>query len=588
MLARWKTFFVNLPLKRKILIVVSTVSTVLFSIAAVLGLHVITKANNRLLYSATAASLSYSATDVQRALDDVETLSRLLITDSVLQAQLSALKQAPQDVIVRGEAYRQLNQILQNYYEQFFNSNIDYISLYSENMSLHTNTIRAGKLAPEHLQHVLETGLKASGAAVWIQDYCIGNDLFLSRAARRIMPMALDTLGIVNIGVHFDKIIQSRTNLGGRYEKAYYLVMDENGNSLYRPATVSDDAYKIAKSMQPDSYKVLKLGDERFFAVCGNIPKYNWKYISLVSYQQTQQAIWTANILFLTMVLVAFLLSYLLCGLLINRITAHFDTLINKMHTFGANKTALVPNVYDYTNRKDEIGQLHRQFDDMAQQIIHYIDVDYKNKLITKDAQLKALESQIDPHFLYNVLASISWRAQAIGENDIDDMVQSLSKLLRVKLNSADEVFTLRKELELVQSYMTIQQIRFEDELHFQTNVPADLLDATLPKLSVQPLVENAIRYGLEENAEACYIQVSASLKDENLWITVSNSGSQFEQDLLQKLENNETKAHGFGIGLVNVQKRIRLMFGEQYGLQFSNQNGMAVVEMCIPYRPTT
>lgn len=582
---RMRLLLANLPLKRKIMLILLAVNVLLFGVIATVGLRVITEENNKLLYRATAASLSYSATSVSSALTEVERLSELLLTDATVQEQLVVMQESADDIIARSTAYRLLNQTLQAYRQQFLSSNIYYISLYGESLSLHTDTARAQKLPAAEREKILNAGLVADGKPAWVQDYCPEQGLFLARAVRRIKPMELDTLGVLNICVRFDGLVEDRTDISAQYETAYYLVLDGE-TPLYASPGLPDEVFRAAQGVEPSGYRVLDLDGKSYFAVRGEIPGYDWQYLSLVSYDSTRRAVFMSNVLFFAVMLGGLFVTSLLCSVLVNRVTAHFGTLINKMQTFGENETALVTTPYDYTERRDEIGQLHRQFDSMAQQIIHYIETDYANRLMMKDAQIKALEAQIDPHFLYNVLASISWRAQAIGEQKIDSMVQALGKLLRTTLSADEESFTLAKELLLVQSYMTIQQLRFEDELRFETQVPQGLLDAEIPKLSLQPLVENAIRYGLEENADGCLVRVQARQIEDELVIEVANSGSRFPPDLLRRLESNELHAHGFGIGIVNIHKRLRLMFGEAYGLVFCNEDNMAVVQMHIPYRP--
>lgn len=579
-----RTLLTNLSLRRKIVFIILLVNLVLFGGVITIALRIVSEENNKLLYRATAALLSYSATDVGRALQDVERLSQLLISDPTIQEQLSAIALSD-SVIIRGTAYRLLTETLQTYLQQFSASSISYISIYGSGMGIHTDTTRAQKLPAYCLQTVLQAGEAAQGAASWVSNYTADQGLFLARAVRRIKPMNLDVLGTVIICVNFDKVVEGRTDIGAVYEQAYYLV-SRNDVPLYTSSGLPKSVTKAAAHVPKNGYKVLSMDGEPYFAVRGFIPEYDWQFVTLVSYASTQEAIEMANLMFLLVAILCFGLSCWLCSILAARIAAHFDSLIQKMHIFGENETALVPTQYDYSTRQDEIGQLHRQFDSMAQQIIQYIETDYTTRLMMKDAQIKALEAQIDPHFLYNVLASIGWRAKAIGEERVEQMVQALGRLLRTTLSDAEEHFTLAKELALVDSYMTIQQIRFEDELQFESHVPQYLLDAEIPKLSLQPLVENAIRHGLEETTELCAIHIAACLCHDALEITVSNTGSQFPDDLLEKLEAGDVEPHGFGIGILNIQKRLHLMFGGTYGLQFYNENGRAVVQMHIPYRP--
>lgn len=192
----------------------------------------------------------------------------------------------------------------------------------------------------------------------------------------------------------------------------------------------------------------------------------------------------------------------------------------------------------------------------------------------------------MNPHFLYNTLDSINWRAKAIGEPQIAQIAGSLGHFLRMTLNKKSDSFSLREEMDVIQYYMTIQQLRFDNRLNFTMNVLESYRDAMVPKLCLQPLVENAVYYALEEVAEDCYIGVTCTKIGENLQIYVKNTGSEFPDNLLEKLRNQELKEKGLGIALLNIQERIQLMFGKQYGLQFYNEQEYAVVKMEIPYVP--
>lgn len=220
----------------------------------------------------------------------------------------------------------------------------------------------------------------------------------------------------------------------------------------------------------------------------------------------------------------------------------------------------------------------------MALQIQNLINVNYKNELLVKDAQLKALETQINPHFLYNTLESINWRAKASGEVEISRMVEALGYLLRAALSHSSKTVPLHQELDFVRCYLTIQQTRYDDQLICTLEADKDLYDIPVPKLLVQPLVENAIRHALEEMVDICSIHIRVYHDSTQLYIQVENSGSVFPDNLLEKLESGSIQPHGFGIGLTNIHQRIQLTYGKNYGLFLFNQNDFAVAQIRLPY----
>jgi len=130
---------------------------------------------------------------------------------------------------------------------------------------------------------------------------------------------------------------------------------------------------------------------------------------------------------------------------------------------------------------------------------------------------------------------------------------------------------------------MTIQLFRYEERLQYEVNVPKSLLNYEVLKLTLQPLVENAIRYGLEENTEACRIQILAEASDTQLFLYVKNNGSSFEDNLLQKLASHQISPHGFGIGLLNIHERLLLTYGPESGILLYNEDELAVARITFP-----
>lgn len=294
-------------------------------------------------------------------------------------------------------------------------------------------------------------------------------------------------------------------------------------------------------------------------------------------------------ILFAGVVLIVFI-SYCL----IRSILKHFKILLKKMDKFSRDEAALLSTKYDceYAYRKDEIGRLHQGFERMTTRIQNLVNTNYVNEILAREAQIKALESQINPHFLYNTLESINWRAKAVNNREISLMTESLGSLLRATLSNKKSLVTLSYELNLILSYITIQQIRFEERLDYREQVPDGLKNALIPPLTLQPLVENAIHYALEEMTETCYITILAAETDKTgkngercIRISVTNSGSSFDEDLLELLKQHKKQPSRSGIGLLNIDKRIKLLFGEDYGLSLFNQEDCAVASITIPYR---
>ena len=573
----------NLALKEKILLIV-LINVCIFAGVSLLGIQIVNHVSNRLMYQLTASTLSYSATDIVKDLDSVSRLSSLMIADSSIQRSLAVSKKSDED-IERRIAYQALYATVQSYYQQFKQNHLSYISLYTDNFTIRTYVSNA--IAPEDSirDELIEAALKAKGAPVMVTRYCDRYGLFLVRSVRQIQEMTLEDLGVIIICINPNQMVQAATDYSNQYKASAYFLFDGRTPMLNTAGLSGGKSLDIQNQMT-DPYAIIALDGKKYFAAKGKIPEYNWEYLSLVDYNSIYESVRFSNLTFLLMIVLCALLSVLLSNFLIRPIIQDFHQLIYKMKLFGRQKAELGKITDErYQYRTDEMGELHRQFDSMAKQIQNLITINYKNEILRKNAQIKALEMQINPHFLYNTLESVNWRAKAIGEKKISQMVESLGSLLRITLSQKTENYSLKQELELVRYYLTIQQIRFESRLSYRWEIDETLLDALIPKLTIQPLVENAIHYGLEENIDTCHIGITVQRDEDHIRITVRNSGSNFEDALLEKLENQEIKPSRLGIGLLNIHKRIRLTFGEQYGLTLENRDDDAVVTLRIPYR---
>ena len=284
------------------------------------------------------------------------------------------------------------------------------------------------------------------------------------------------------------------------------------------------------------------------------------------------------------MVAALLIVSYLTVHLILT-LFYRFDRLISNMKSFGDGKYQIPEISQDYS--EDEIGLLYKSFDAMVEKINLLIQQNYVNELLKKEAQIKAMESQMDPHFLYNTLDSINWRARMIKSEEISQITTALGGLLRLSLGKNSQDFTLHQEMDLVNNYITIQKLRFQRRLDFRAEIPEELMELPIPKFTIQPLLENSIHYGLEESSELCRITIQCHIEKAHVYIDITNTGSSFEKDFMKKLLTGEIQPHGFGIGILNIHKRLQMTYGEEYGLNCytikENFEECAVAQIHIP-----
>jgi len=184
------------------------------------------------------------------------------------------------------------------------------------------------------------------------------------------------------------------------------------------------------------------------------------------------------------------------------------------------------------------------------------------------------LQSQINPHFLYNTLDSITWMIESGKNEEAAFMITQLAKLFRISLSKGHTVIRIRDELQHAQSYVNIQKVRYKNKFEVVFDIRPDILDDCIVKLVLQPILENAINYGVREMDDCGKILIRGWKEQENIFMQVSDNGMgipEEEIDLLLK-DTNRVHKKGSGVGLVNVNNRLRLLFGEPYGLQIESE----------------
>lgn len=578
-----KLKFNNFPLHKKIFILILTVILLTLS-ASFAGIKMVSSSYDKLLYKALAGSLSYSAANISTQLANVESMSNAIITNKNIQKNLITLTDETSSIKLQN-ARSMLDYLIFDYHQANRNSRIDYINLFNPNYTSESYSAKSAQTPDEIHRHVIAAANKKAGYPVWITDYCNEYGLFLGRDSRRVNKMKFETLGTLVVSIDLDKLIKASTDSILLSDSAQYIIYD-NEKVIYHTKSLENSHSDEIRKELTDDYGVLDVGGRPFFCIRGSFSALPWQYICLIPYSNIARTLSFSILLSIAVILLAAALSLLLTKLLAISITKHFSRLLTKMDTFGKDESTLPTVNYDYSSRTDEIGVLHNQFDGMAEKIQQLIQQNYVNEILTRDARLKALEYQMNPHFLYNTLESVNWRAKAIGEKDISAMVEALGSLLRITLSPKNDSFTISNELELVRNYITIQNIRFEERLNYQEYIETEILDTLLPQLTIQPLVENAISHALEEITETCCIEIHGKLCQNDVIIDVINNGSQFEDNTLHKLETQEMNTNGFGIGLINIHRRLQLTYGAAYGLTLYNMDSEhAVSRITIPRR---
>ncbi len=247
-----------------------------------------------------------------------------------------------------------------------------------------------------------------------------------------------------------------------------------------------------------------------------------------------------------------------------------------------------------HLDRGDELGFLADNFEDMIDEIDYHMNNVLREQILRKEVQIKALQAQINPHFLFNTLESINWRAQLIDAPDISEMVTALSSIMEVNICKDIKLIPLREELEYVKNYLSIMSRRYEDRLKIKWKIDSNVLNINVPQLLLQPIVENSIKHGVGKTIKTGYILIKAHEYQNEVFIEVIDNGAGQSEEKVKELNEGfsiSTSSRAFteerkecGIGLDNVNQRIQLLYGEKYCIHLeSKENYYTRVVVNLP-----
>jgi two-component system sensor histidine kinase YesM len=402
----------------------------------------------------------------------------------------------------------------------------------------------------------------------------------LISAVRAIVdPLTKEVKGVVLIEMKARVIAETAKSV--RLGKTgYLLIVDDSGQNIYSPTYPFTS--QIEKPWLKGSYSG-SFEDEVSGSVLQFIyrksPFTNWTTVGVYSKQDFIFGIQNIQFYIISFIFIITALGITATAYLSTSISTRLRQLTRLMVT--AERGDLT--VRHGSEREDEIGLVGKSFNKMLMRMSTLIYLAEKQERKKREAELRALQEHIKPHFLYNTLDTIQWMARKREASDIAEMVESLSKLFRIGLSNGREIISVQDEVEHIRSYLKIQQIRYRDKLNFSIEFPEKLMQLRVLKLIMQPIVENAIYHGIKERRGLGTIKLSAKQVGATLELYIEDDGRGMDAEQVKKLQRKldrpftETEtvvsdAIKGGYGLMNIQARMRLTFGEQFGIQIKSE----------------
>lgn len=564
----------DMPIRRKLLAVTLTVA-LLVNLGSLGGFQLVTSQSNHMIYSQTAGSLAAVSDKISSRLNNLTEISLYIAVNREFQTSLLTLNE--ELTSARYLARSSISEVLY----RTFHSDIVTITVFPNN----STPIILGYESSQEDQAVYsraqDLAAGAKGAPVWLPTGRGDGSVLLVREIRSVNEPFLEPMGLLMLRVNLDKIVKDST--ADLLSGAHSITISQNGEHLYPHLTEGHIPLDSSVFSGDTPYAISRRDGQMSFVTRSHIKAFrlNWDFLLSIPYDDVFRSLVAANILFILCLALAVIAAVLLSRRMLGGINRDIALLTAKMNQ--VRKGDLEPYRNPETLGRDELGTLNLHFDKMTADFKQVIEDNYVKQLLLTQTQLKALEQQINPHFLYNSLESINWFARSGDGKNVSAIAQALGALLRSALSQDEDRISLRQELTILESYLSIQRIRFPDTLRVQTQADEVALDALVPKMSIQPLVENAIIHSLEENIGECHISVRVSLQGDMVLVEVENDGSEIDVDIMDKLRDRKVQPKGHGIGLINIDSRLKILFGNEYGLQLKNLQDRVVVSFSIP-----
>ena len=382
--------------------------------------------------------------------------------------------------------------------------------------------------------------------------------------------------GVVFLDLNYSAISElcAQSSMG---DKGYVFILDQNGNIVYHPQQqqlyneLQTENISLVMNAKSDIVTVGKGDDEKIYAL-SHSDITGWTIVGCMNMSELLRNSRQTRSIYVLVAVGLIIVALLISSLIARNITLPIQKLRDSMKSVQKGNF----DIEDIEVISDnEIGSLTRSFNVMTHRIRELMEQNVKEQEQKRKIELKALQSQINPHFLYNTLDSIIWMAEGKKNEEVVIMTASLARLLRQSISNEDELVTVGQEIEYVRSYLTIQKMRYKDKLEFQIDVDPSILHIPLIKLVLQPIIENAIYHGLKYKESKGLLIIKGFMKDGNAVLQVIDDGVGMSEETLAHIyDRHKVNYHSNGVGVYNVQKRLKLYYGEDYGITYESAEG--------------
>ncbi|WOC33206.1 MULTISPECIES: cache domain-containing sensor histidine kinase [Caproicibacterium] len=582
-------FFMNRPLKTKILILSLLSSVILITVLSVF-IYVVYSRN---VVEEAQVYQSQNMTFVKKGIEDIQdnivNLSTNLLYSPSFQMQISPEK----DHLTVKQAADEMNTVNFLTNSIITNNYVSYLSIHAAN-GYQFYYARNGLTMPQEFSKTQRDAaymdaMNMLGEPKWIATPQDGGSFLVDNNTGKLTMLRglvdIDnrkTQGLLVVCIDWHSIWSSLSKTQGYG----YFIVDGKGSVVSGSTDLAalkkyEQGGRLALPGHSDEGTIVTLDSSRYLSCSSMIYQSGLYVVCLRPMSVILKDIDHFNIVLAIAIGVSLLLSLLLAALLSTAVTTPLKQLVRAIQQAGKGDLKQQVNfVY-----QDEIGILGKAFNQMVTQLNTLFNRVMKLEIKNREAELKSLQAQINPHFLYNTLDSIYLKAMRAKDTGAAEMVYALSRIFRLTLNHGSSMTTVKNEKEFIESYILLQKMRLKERLAFQISIADALLPHTMLKLTLQPFVENAIVHAAEQSTGTTCISVSGTLAEGFMEFTVADNGCGITPELLQKLNSKTGGTQGYAIG--NIRERLELCYGSRCRLTIQSTPGEGTaVHIRIPAEP--
>lgn len=561
----WRTRFKNITLTRKMLLVYAVFAGFFFGVS-ILAFQGSTDVFEKKLYDNSIRELDYYAKDVKDSLQRVSDRSYEMLLDSELQSILGKLQQTKPETLEYNQLLTSIRWSLVN--DKNLKSDIQTI-YYIDNYG---NTVESGQAAweiPEEEKDVFMQKIRdSSGEAVFYGPTKKCKYLLCGRKMLNWQDMSLENMGTLMLVCDVGQMIERDKKLLEAEHASMFVYTDDH--MIYQD--IEESLPPLPQNKDGQGYKVLNYHGERYFMCYLSTSENGWMYVNFFPYSDVYGQIERVRNLALCSFCVVFVLLLFLIHRISEIITRPLETLVRSMQVVETGDFESAKQIPMDAEREDEVGLLTKEFRVMLDQIDVLVKENYEKQFLLKDTKYKMLQAQINPHFLYNTLNVIHWMIRAKENEKASRMIVELGALLRASFDE-NPYIAVEEEISMLENYLKIQRYRYEDRADFTVEKNGNLGKYIMPRMTLQPLVENAIFYGADQMEDVCHIKITITEEENNILFEVKDNGPGMTEEELEGVRKFTVKPKGHGIGIKNIYERLNITY-ETFQFQIESKVG--------------